>query len=169
MMNRKARNVDLISEFGWVYFIPIFIAYLKAVSGVGKSLFSCKVSAPPLQATWVFIWYGPRALSPDEKRPKNKLTTHFYIVPNLRMSGVLHPFLHKPLWHAEGLWFSRNLRIFLYTTSSVAVLVSASASLIVRICGGLPGVNEAGPEADHCYPVLRIRMNGDLPPVPHIS
>jgi hypothetical protein len=23
----------------------------------------------------------------------------------------------------------------------------------------------AGPEADHCYPVLRIRMNGDLPPV----
>ena len=106
----------------WAYFLYLFIYCLHKGGFLrGQESFrSCKISIPPLRTTWVFISCGPRALSSDEKRPKNKLTTQFSIVPNLRMSGAIPQFLHGPLRHGEGLWFSPELRIFLFTTSSVA-------------------------------------------------
>ena len=31
-----------------------------------------------------------------------KLTTHFHLVPKLRMSGTIPPFPHVPSWRVEG-------------------------------------------------------------------
>jgi hypothetical protein len=95
------------------------------------------VSRPALETSQSPIQLVLEALSQEVKWLKTKQTTHLYLVPRLRMCGVILPLLHKSWRHRDNfmlpqtlynilLGICRNIKSFLkllYQTPCVCLII----------------------------------------------